>query len=455
MAIAAIHLSGTADSTAGLTWLDRVLADYRTSPQAPEAARWKGGVAEARRQWSGAAEAYAVALDLGGDAGGAAWLNDVAGASARCHERAGQPMKARETYRRLLEGDPSPEVAANAHFRIGAIEEAAGDTAAAAASYARVLAEFPCTPAADPILAKRPLIERHVRFDWRPIEIYAEGTRMVGQRDWEGALRSCDDVLAGAQESPLHECAEYRKITIETLLAGDYTEGTRRMRAFLSDHAGGQRTEMAETTVSERWAPAVALESRVRANPGDDEALRALGFYLLQIRSGPKALEVMERARVVAPDHPQTHLGLGYAYSLNGRAEEAARAFNAYLEANPNDVDALNMIGYSYLGAGQAQQAIPYFERYASIAPDDPNAHDSLGEGYFRAGRLPDAVREYERAIALNPDFANSHFMLGRIYQEMGERPKADASYRRFLELNPDGPQADEARAALPALVTE
>ena len=455
MAIATIHISGIADSSAGVAWLDRVLVDYRTSPLASRAAQQKGGIAEARRQWKDAAAAYGTALELGGEDASGSWVNGVAEASARCHERAGQPEMALQTYRRLLDGGPAPEVAANAHFRIGAIREAMGDTVGALESYTRVLRDYPCTPAADPVVAKRPLIDRHLQFDWGPLQTYAAGTRLVAQRDWPGALETCEELLAGPEDSPLRDCAEYRKITIETLLAGDYTEGTRRMRAFLDDHAGGQRAEMAETTISERWAPAVALESRVRERPEDPEALRALGFYLLQIRSAPKALEVMERAKAIDPDASQTLLGLGYAYSLNGRVEEAAASFDAYLAANPNDTDALNMIGYSYLGLGQAERAIPYFERYAALAADDPNAHDSLGEGYFRAGRLPDAVREYERAVELNPAFSNSYFMLAQIRAQLGEKTKAAEAYRRFLELSPDGPQADEARAALSALTTE
>jgi tetratricopeptide (TPR) repeat protein len=455
MAIAAIEIAGRADSSAGVRWFDRVLSDYRTSPLAADAARQKGEIAEARHRWNEAADAYGTALELAGDSETAVWVNSVAGGGARCRERAGEPGRATEIYRKLLEGGPPAEVAANAYYRVGAIAEAAGDTAAAVENYSRVLTEFPCTPAADPVMARRPLIDRHAAFDWKPIETYGAGTRMVAQRDWEGALRTCEEILAGPPDSPLHECAEYRKITIETLLAGDYTEGTRKMRAFLSDHGGGQRTEMAEAIISQRWAPAVALETRVRDHPGDPEALRALGFYLLQIRSGPKALEVMEKARAIDPGAAQTQLGLGYAYALNARAEEASTAFDAYLAVNPGDVDALNMIGYSYMAMGLPDRAIPYLERYVSLAAEDPNAHDSLGEGYFRAGRLADAVREYERAVTINPAFANSHFMLGQIYAQQTEKAKAAAAYRRFLELNPDGPQADEARAALPALETE
>lgn len=455
MAIAAIEIAGRADSSAGVTWLDRVLLDYRTSPLAPDAARQKGAIAEARHRWDEAADAYGAALELAGVGEPAAWVNEMAGGGARCRERAGQPGRAVEIYQRLLEGGPSAEVAANAYYRLGAIAEAAGDSAGAVENYTHVLTEFPCTPAAEPVTARRPLIDRHARFDWKPVETYGEGSRAVAQRDWDTALRTCEEILAGPEDSPLHECAEYRKITIETLLAGDYTEGTRKMRAFLSDHGGGQRTEMAENTISQRWAPVVALETRVRERPEDPEALRALGFYLLQIRSGPKALEVMERARAIDPATAGTQLGLGYAYALNGRSEEAAPAFDAYLAMNPKDVDALNMIGYSYIAMGLADRAIPYLERYVALAADDPNAHDSLGEGYFRAGRLADAVREYEEAVTINPAFANSHFMLGQIYAQQAEKAKAAAAYRRFLELSPDGPQADEARAALPALDVE
>lgn len=452
MAVVNLHLEATEDSGAALRAIDRILNDYRSSRLAPEAARLKGDCSRSRQDWQAAGSAYREALELGQTAEAAQpseWINEVTLAAADCFHEAGDEARVIETYEEVLEADPTPEVAATAHYRLGESHESSGETAEAANAYASVLRDYPSSPLFASAMSKRELIDPHAQIDWAPLTAYSEGSQLIARGDLAGALANCDTVLSHDPSEALKECVEYRQISLETTLAGNYAEGSRRLEDYLQRYPNGLRAETAHRTLEQNWGPIVSLEAQVAENPEDTALLQGLGQSYLRARSSGRAVETLERARDLAPDDETSHLMLGYAYAAVQRPQDAVKEFEFYLERNPNDVNTLNMIGYSYLGQGDAESALPYFRRYAEIAPEEANAHDSFGEGLMTAGRLEEAASEYERAVEIDPDFFNSHFMLGRIYRELGNDEKATAAYQRFLELNPSGVQAEQARAAL------
>jgi tetratricopeptide (TPR) repeat protein len=441
VAIASIHLQAHKDTTAALASLERVLTEHRESPWAAEAARQKGSCTEAQGKWDDAAKAYMLAFDL---AAGQEedWINEVVLSAATCYDRVGNQSKIIETYSRVLDGSPQPEVAA----------AAMGDTDSAAESYTRIIRQYPSCPEYESAVAKRELIDKHTTVEWGPYEAYDEATRMIAAGDLQGALAKCEEVLSGSPNTSLRECAEYRKLSLETAHSADFTEGCRKLQQFIDEHPGGLRTELAQRTLDQSWSRVADLESSARENPEDATVLGALGQAYLQARSIPKGIEILEKALTISPEDPTLQLTAGYAFAQAGRTDQAAAAFGTYLETNPDDVNALNMMGYMTLGGPEPENAITYFQRYVDLAPDEANAHDSLGEGYMTLGRLQEAAAEYEKAVEIDPSFSNSHFMLGRVYQQMGEADKAASAYQRFLELVPRGPQAEQARAAIQEL---
>jgi tetratricopeptide (TPR) repeat protein len=191
------------------------------------------------------------------------------------------------------------------------------------------------------------------------------------------------------------------------------------------------------------------VETQARENPEDSNVLSRLGLRYLQSGSAGPAITTLERALALDPQNDRAQLALGQAYGLQGETERAGEAYEAYLERNPEDTRALNLIGYNWLQS-DPERAITYFLRYAEVDPTDPNAHDSLGEGYLTAGRLDEAAAEYERAIALDAGFTNSYFMLGQVYQQLSRREEAISAYQRFIEQSAGAdPRVPQAEAAL------
>jgi tetratricopeptide (TPR) repeat protein len=454
LAIARIEARVHHDSTQAVMWLDRIVKDYGTSTWASVAAREKGDIRSAEKQWRDAALAYEMGTSLVPEEGEtlpAGWIGELTVLAADCYHRAGDMERMVGIYQRLLDGDAPPDLAATAHFRLAAALEAEGDTKGAAGSYRRIIEEYPSSPFFGQALAKREMIDPDARIDWTAYLAYAAGSDSVAARRYPGALEKCREVLASTTNPALVECATYRRITLETALSGDYTAGCGRLRTFLEDYPTGLRTEMARNTLENSWTQIAGEEAATRANPGDAAAWRALGGSYLQVRA-PRAIDAYEKAAALEPDNAENFLGLGYAYASARRQEEAIRAFDRYLAQNPKDTNALNMIGYTYLGIGDAEKAIPYFNRYAELAPEDPNAHDSLAEGLMGAGRLEEAAAEYETAVRVNRSFSNSWFMLGQVYTQVGKNDRAVTSYERFLALVSTGPQADQARSEIDRL---
>ncbi|MFB3907436.1 MAG: tetratricopeptide repeat protein [Candidatus Eisenbacteria bacterium] len=455
MAIANLFLSAERDTQAALDAYRRVAAIDRDGGWAPGALRAQAACAEARKQWGAAGDLYMEALSRA-PAGGASampdsWFREVTERAGSCYDRTGDPSRGVAAAERLLSIAPSAETAAVAEFRLGTAYAAQGDSARAAAHLRRLIESYPTSPLLAASLARRVWISKHESLDWAPYLAYARGSDLIAARRYEEALANADSVLSGRPGAVLAQCAEYRKITLETLRDGDYVEGCRRLDLFLQEHPDSPRRDLARTTVEESWRPIAELQQQTRSDPADGETWGILGASLLQMRS-PRAAEALEKAVALRPGDEAAHLNLGYAYGQAGRSEEAVREYRFYLDRHPDDTLVLNLIGYNCLAAGDATASLPYFQRYAQLAPEDPNSHDSLGEGYLSAGRIEEAAREYETAVRLNADFSNSHFMLGTIYERLGRTEQAIASFERFLELVPSGPQAAEAQAGLERL---
>jgi tetratricopeptide (TPR) repeat protein len=191
-----------------------------------------------------------------------------------------------------------------------------------------------------------------------------------------------------------------------------------------------------------------------------------------------------------APGATQGTAGASISDVLAGEAAYAAgdvaaalQRFQAAVDANPDDVRALNDLGQALVRLGRAKDAVTYLDTVVRRSPDSwtyqfnrARAHAELKDwgpaidGYRAAGQLfPDdyatpynlakalqasgdlngAIVSYERAIQLAPGQSDFQLSYG-LALESAKRPQdAAAAYRRYLELEPQSPEADKVRAHL------
>jgi predicted O-linked N-acetylglucosamine transferase (SPINDLY family) len=125
-----------------------------------------------------------------------------------------------------------------------------------------------------------------------------------------------------------------------------------------------------------------------------------------------------------------------------GRLQEAEPVYQQILKADPNHVDALNLLGVLALQRGDSERAIECIA--GAIRRDGSQApfHNNLGNALRSRGQLAAAIDSYQRALQLRPNYPEAHNNLGIALAEQGQFPGAIAAYQRALELRPNNAAA-------------
>jgi len=124
----------------------------------------------------------------------------------------------------------------------------------------------------------------------------------------------------------------------------------------------------------------------------------------------------------------------------SGQLEETLTACNAYLNDNPNDPVAHNILGMALLSLNQTDAALIAIRRAVEIKPDYAQGHNNLGNAYKSAGDLAGAEAAYHTALKLMPDLLPARANLGIVQRELGQRDEAAKTLTRAVAMDPNDP---------------
>ena len=137
-----------------------------------------------------------------------------------------------------------------------------------------------------------------------------------------------------------------------------------------------------------------------------------------------------------------------------GKLNEAEAGFQAVLDANPEDADALGGLGIVRLRQNKAAEARDLLSRAMQADPahksrwESALAGASVGEDYAAAraaiqqGRLDAAERQLRAIIARGGDVAGAQAMLADVLSRRGDLSGAEAQYRAVLAHQPNNADA-------------
>ena len=228
------------------------------------------------------------------------------------------------------------------------------------------------------------------------------------------------------------------------------------------------------------------------------------GFSALIISNAPgeRTAEVVPRSATVtvststpgevSPSRPApafasrevSHYAIA-AYN-RGDVTGSLEQFQAAVDADPQNAEALNNLGQALVRGGRPREAIPYFDRALRIAggvwayhfnrarayaqleewspaiagyreasrlfPDDYVTQFNLAKALRANGELEQAISGFARAIELAPGQADFHLSHGLALEAAGRPAEAVAAYRRYLELENAAPEADKIKARIARL---
>ncbi|MBP2229551.1 tetratricopeptide (TPR) repeat protein [Azospirillum agricola] len=130
-----------------------------------------------------------------------------------------------------------------------------------------------------------------------------------------------------------------------------------------------------------------------------------------------------------------------------GELDGAEAGYRAFLEGQPDHVQALQMLGLLLMQRRRPAEAVDVFRRVVDAQPSVPDHWANFGGMLRAAGRAEDAGNAHRRALALAPAHGAAAFnlanLLGPAPPDGAGRPlDAEAWYERVLAVTPNHKQA-------------
>ena len=173
----------------------------------------------------------------------------------------------------------------------------------------------------------------------------------------------------------------------------------------------------------------------VTLNADSAEADMLAGEALDEMQDKPGAAQQFRAAVKADPKEPNVHFGLGYLLWGLLQFDEAAKEFQAELDNNPDNAQALTYLADCDMQLGRPEAAPPLLEKAIRIDPRIELAHLDAGILASDAGRRDDALRALKIAEKLSPEDQNVHWRLGRFYKSMGKNEEAKVEFDKTRSL--------------------
>ncbi|MCB2108582.1 MAG: PEP-CTERM system TPR-repeat protein PrsT [Rhodobacteraceae bacterium] len=216
----------------------------------------------------------------------------------------------------------------------------------------------------------------------------------------------------------------YNLLGTVNLAAQDFAEARRNFQTALDRDPKYVAAPLNLARVEERdGKPEEARKWYEQALEIDSKNLTAFdGLTNLALADGKfeDAEILLERAIQLNPETPAPRLkliGMMLERQQNDRALIAARNF---VNAAPNDPQALDALARSQLATGDTVNAVGSYEQLAAKFPQNPEPQRRLARVYLAAERKTDAVKAMDAAVELAPDYQAA--LVDRLAYERDER---------------------------------
>ena len=133
----------------------------------------------------------------------------------------------------------------------------------------------------------------------------------------------------------------------------------------------------------------------------------ALGYISLYRQQYEQAVAELEQAVALGPNEARCYAALAETLSRVGRIEDALEAAAQALRLKPNFVDDhFAGVGTAYYLSGRPEQAIALLKRHLTRYPNILSAHLTLAAVYSELGREAEARAEAIEVLRINPKFS-------------------------------------------------
>jgi tetratricopeptide (TPR) repeat protein len=186
-----------------------------------------------------------------------------------------------------------------------------------------------------------------------------------------------------------------------------------------------------------------SLEKIIAANPGDLEAIMALGNVQRGRKQFAECGDVYSKGVDTLTKTEKANWVIfyfrGICYERSKQWAKAEADLKKALELYPDQAHVLNYLGYSWIDQGiNLDDGMRMIKRAVEQRADDGYIVDSLGWAYYRLGNIEEAVKHLERAIELKPEDPTINDHLGDAYWRIGRELEARFQWSHARDLKPE-----------------
>jgi tetratricopeptide (TPR) repeat protein len=160
--------------------------------------------------------------------------------------------------------------------------------------------------------------------------------------------------------------------------------------------------------------------------PNASETYIRLGTLYRMLNRNDDAIKAFDDAVKADPRNAEAFLNRAMVFESMGQTEKARAAYAQTLGVDPDNVIALNNLAFMNADANQnLDQAMTYAERAKKRMPTNASVSDTLGYVYLRKNLNEDAVRELQSAVDRDPKNASYRLHLAMALLKRGDKTGA------------------------------
>ncbi len=170
-----------------------------------------------------------------------------------------------------------------------------------------------------------------------------------------------------------------------------------------------------------------------------------LGRIYLRDGRTQDAQKEFEAALELDPRNSEALLNLANLAGAEGRSAQAEQLIQRALQVDPSSSPALAQLAELRRDQGNLPEALRLFQQALQIDNSQPSLYIGYGDVLQRSGKYKEAEEAFHRVLQLEPDSFKARYNLGVTYAAQGKLDQAEAAYKDALKVNPDDPEAGKA----------
>ena len=374
----------------------------------------------------------------------------------------GQTAEARASYAEVLKLNPR---AADAQIALSALDLVTGSTDTAVQLARDAMTNQPTLLAPRILLVKGLLTRRELDRAASELGVLTtnlpknaevralNGTLLVLKKDPVGARREYEQALT-LEPSNVDALTGLTSLDAQ---AGQLARARERVAAQLSLHKDNSGllllAAQLDLASSDFAAGEAKLQQVIQLAPSTLQAYNYLGGLYLKEKKLDEARRQFESLATRLSNPIPAHTMVGLILQMQNNPDEALKAYDRALKVDPSTPVAANNAAYIYAERGEnLDQALALAKAAADRLPSEAAVSDTVGWVYYKKEQPELALPYFEKCVQSAPGNPLFQYHLGLSYARSGDTPKARQALQESLRLNPSFEGAADARQVLASL---